>query len=108
MDEIAEMFGAKPNLLKYWCTDPRLAYSLLFDGMAPYQFRLNVRLNFNKIYREITFVDINIYGQFHIPMKTLTFCEIFLIFQTLECAPFAVISPSDRPMLHLSPRKENF
>ncbi|VDK82540.1 unnamed protein product [Litomosoides sigmodontis] len=41
MDEIAEMFGVKPNLLKYWCTDPRLAYSLLFDGMAPYQFRLN-------------------------------------------------------------------
>ncbi|KAL3990195.1 Flavin-binding monooxygenase-like family protein [Acanthocheilonema viteae] len=41
MDELAEMFGAKPNLLKYLFTDPRLAFTLFFDGMAPYQFRLN-------------------------------------------------------------------
>uniref|UniRef100_A0A1I8EXP1 Flavin-containing monooxygenase n=1 Tax=Wuchereria bancrofti TaxID=6293 RepID=A0A1I8EXP1_WUCBA len=35
------MVGVKPNLLKYWFTDPRLAYILLFEGLAPYQFRLN-------------------------------------------------------------------
>ncbi|CAG9536310.1 unnamed protein product [Cercopithifilaria johnstoni] len=40
MDELAKMFGVKPNLLKYWFTDPRLAYTLFFNGMAPYQFRL--------------------------------------------------------------------
>ncbi|EFO17427.2 hypothetical protein LOAG_11072 [Loa loa] len=41
MDELAKMIGAKPNLLKYWFSDPRLAYTLLFEGLAPYQFRLN-------------------------------------------------------------------
>ncbi|VDO24413.1 unnamed protein product [Brugia timori] len=41
MDELAKMVGVKPNLLKYWFTDPRLAYILLFEGLAPYQFRLN-------------------------------------------------------------------
>ncbi|KAM3728784.1 Flavin-containing monooxygenase [Dirofilaria immitis] len=40
MDKLAKMIGVKPNLLKYWFTDPRLAYTLLFEGMAPYQFRL--------------------------------------------------------------------
>uniref|UniRef100_A0A0R3RRI2 Flavin-containing monooxygenase n=1 Tax=Elaeophora elaphi TaxID=1147741 RepID=A0A0R3RRI2_9BILA len=40
MDQLGKKFGVKPNLLKYWFTDPRLAYTLLFDGLAPYQFRL--------------------------------------------------------------------
>lgn len=57
MDELAKMFGAKPNLLKYWFTDPRLAYILLFGGMAAYQFRLNVRFNFNKMSEKIPLIN---------------------------------------------------
>lgn len=41
MDEIASQFGAKPNLWKYFFTDPVLWASLVFGPCVPYHFRLN-------------------------------------------------------------------
>lgn len=40
MDEIAEQYGAKPNLLKYFFTDPKFWYKLYFGPCLPYQYRL--------------------------------------------------------------------
>ncbi|XP_069823530.1 flavin-containing monooxygenase 5-like [Dendropsophus ebraccatus] len=40
LDEIASQFGAKPNLLKYWITDPKLASEMFFGPCTPYQYRL--------------------------------------------------------------------
>jgi dimethylaniline monooxygenase (N-oxide forming) len=41
MDEIASQFGAKPNLFKYFFTDPILWATLYFGPCLPYQYRLN-------------------------------------------------------------------
>ncbi|XP_054707668.1 flavin-containing monooxygenase 5-like [Uloborus diversus] len=40
MDEIAEQIGAKPNLTKYFFTDPRLFFKLWFGPCLSYQYRL--------------------------------------------------------------------
>ncbi|XP_035829107.1 flavin-containing monooxygenase 5 [Aplysia californica] len=40
MDELAEMVGCKPNLLKYLFTDPRLFWALFNGPGVPYQYRL--------------------------------------------------------------------
>ena len=40
MDEVAKQFGAKPNLLKYFFTDPELWSALFFGPSLPYQYRL--------------------------------------------------------------------
>ncbi|XP_056384023.1 flavin-containing monooxygenase 5-like [Hyla sarda] len=40
MDELASQFGAKPNLLRYWFTDPKLASEIFFGPCTPYQYRL--------------------------------------------------------------------
>jgi len=40
MDEIASQYGAKPNLLKYFFTDPVFWYKLYFGPCLPYQYRL--------------------------------------------------------------------
>ncbi|XP_075689578.1 flavin-containing monooxygenase 5-like isoform X1 [Rhinoderma darwinii] len=40
MDEIASQFGAKPSLLQYWITDPKLASQMFFGPCTPYQYRL--------------------------------------------------------------------
>ncbi|XP_068096027.1 flavin-containing monooxygenase 5-like [Hyperolius riggenbachi] len=40
MDEIAELLGVKPNLLKLLCTDPKLAWHVTFGPCTPYQYRL--------------------------------------------------------------------
>ncbi|KRY09545.1 Dimethylaniline monooxygenase [N-oxide-forming] 5 [Trichinella patagoniensis] len=40
LDEISQMIGTKPNLWKYWRTDPKLAFKLLFGPCVPYQYRL--------------------------------------------------------------------
>jgi len=38
--KISELMGCKPNLLKLWITDPKLAYHVLFDMYTPFQNRL--------------------------------------------------------------------
>ena len=40
LDELANQFGAKPNILKYFLTDPVLFYHLMFGPCVPYQWRL--------------------------------------------------------------------
>lgn len=40
MDEVTKQFGAKPNLLKYFFTDPELWTALFFGPALPYQYRL--------------------------------------------------------------------
>ena len=40
LDEIAQLINAKPNLLKYFFTYPKLWSALLFGPSLPYQYRL--------------------------------------------------------------------
>ena len=40
MDHLAHKVGAKPNLLKYFFTDPKLWWNLYFGACVPYQYRL--------------------------------------------------------------------
>ncbi|XP_006017819.2 dimethylaniline monooxygenase [N-oxide-forming] 3 isoform X1 [Alligator sinensis] len=40
MDELASAIGVKPNILKLFLTDPRLALEVYFGPCSPYQFRL--------------------------------------------------------------------
>ncbi len=40
MDELATEVGVKPNLWKYFISDPELWRSLLFGPSVPYQYRL--------------------------------------------------------------------
>lgn len=40
MDEIAQQYGAKPNLWKYFFSDPKFWYKLYFGPCLPYQYRL--------------------------------------------------------------------
>lgn len=40
MDEIARLIGAKPNLLRYFFTDPKLWWHLFFGPCVPYQYRI--------------------------------------------------------------------
>lgn len=40
MDEIAELVGVQPNILKLLLTDPRLGLSVLLGPGTPYQYRL--------------------------------------------------------------------
>uniref|UniRef100_A0A915CM74 Flavin-containing monooxygenase n=1 Tax=Ditylenchus dipsaci TaxID=166011 RepID=A0A915CM74_9BILA len=40
MDTLAKIIGARPNICKYWLTDPKLAVRLVFHGLVPYQYRL--------------------------------------------------------------------
>lgn len=40
MDEISEMVGVRPRLLRTLLTDPPLGLKLLFGPCTPYQFRL--------------------------------------------------------------------
>lgn len=40
MDEIASMFGTKPNMWKLLFTDPKLYWALFFGPSLPYQYRL--------------------------------------------------------------------
>ena len=40
MDELAQIIGVKPNLTKYFFTDPKLWWNLLFGPCVPYQYRL--------------------------------------------------------------------
>ena len=40
MDSLAQNIGAKPNLIKYFFTDPKLWWKLYFGPCVPYQFRL--------------------------------------------------------------------
>lgn len=40
MDELAELVGCKPQVWKYFFTDPKLWWSLMFGPCYPYQYRL--------------------------------------------------------------------
>ncbi|GFT87471.1 dimethylaniline monooxygenase 5 [Nephila pilipes] len=40
MEELAEEMGCKPNLWKYFLTDPKLYSALVFGPSLPYQYRL--------------------------------------------------------------------
>ncbi|XP_076824582.1 flavin-containing monooxygenase 5-like isoform X1 [Clavelina lepadiformis] len=40
MDTIAEKIGAKPNVIKLFLTDPKLASMVAFAGCTPFQYRL--------------------------------------------------------------------
>ncbi|XP_063796100.1 flavin-containing monooxygenase 5-like [Pseudophryne corroboree] len=40
MDEIAEEIGCKPNILKFFLTDPKLAWQMFFGPCSPFQYRL--------------------------------------------------------------------
>lgn len=40
MDEIAELIGVRPNLLRLLLTDPRLGVNVMFGPCTPYQYRL--------------------------------------------------------------------
>ena len=40
MDELAVELGVKPNLFKYFVTDPELWSALFFGPSVPYQYRL--------------------------------------------------------------------
>lgn len=40
LDELAEQFGARPNMVKLAFTDPTLWYHLMFGPSYPYQYRL--------------------------------------------------------------------
>ncbi|XP_051802581.1 flavin-containing monooxygenase 5 isoform X12 [Acanthochromis polyacanthus] len=40
MDEIAEIVGVQPNILKLLLTDPRIGLSVAFGPVTPYQYRL--------------------------------------------------------------------
>ena len=41
MDEIADQFGAKPNLQKIFLTDPALWFKMFFGPTTPYHYRIN-------------------------------------------------------------------
>jgi len=41
MDEIASLFGAKPDLFKIFCTDLPFFFRLYFGPCLPYQYRVN-------------------------------------------------------------------
>lgn len=50
---LAKMIKVEPNIAKYLLTDPKLAFRLIFYGLVPYQYRLDVRnqpfvLDFNQ------------------------------------------------------------
>lgn len=40
MDEIAQLAGVRPNILKLLLTDPRLGMNVAFGPCTPYQYRL--------------------------------------------------------------------
>jgi len=40
MDSLARIIGVRPQIPKYWLSDPRLATRLIFHGLVPYQYRL--------------------------------------------------------------------
>ncbi|KAM4641596.1 flavin-containing monooxygenase 5-like [Discoglossus pictus] len=40
LDELACQIGAKPSVLRYLITDPKLAHELFFGPCSPYQYRL--------------------------------------------------------------------
>ncbi|CAG2177878.1 unnamed protein product [Oppiella nova] len=40
MDELAGLMGVKPNLCKYFVTDPKLWFHMYFGPYVPYQYRL--------------------------------------------------------------------
>jgi len=40
MDELAELIGCRPRMLKFWLSDAQLAHRLVFHGLVPYQYRL--------------------------------------------------------------------
>jgi hypothetical protein len=42
MEELAKMIKVRPNVAKYFVTDPKLAIHLIFYGLVPYQYRLEV------------------------------------------------------------------
>jgi hypothetical protein len=42
MEELAKMAKVQPNIPKYILTDPKLAFRLIFYGLVPYQYRLDV------------------------------------------------------------------
>ncbi|GMT04950.1 hypothetical protein PENTCL1PPCAC_27124, partial [Pristionchus entomophagus] len=41
MDEVAKFAGCEPRVATRWLSDPRLAYALVFNGLVPYQYRLD-------------------------------------------------------------------
>ncbi|CAG2171035.1 unnamed protein product [Oppiella nova] len=40
MDELAGLMDVKPNLCKYFVTDPKLWFHMYFGPYVPYQYRL--------------------------------------------------------------------
>ncbi|PAV85248.1 hypothetical protein WR25_01004 isoform B [Diploscapter pachys] len=49
MDELAELYGCKPKIFRRCFTDPMLAYHLIFYGLVPYQYRLDVSFHRTRI-----------------------------------------------------------
>lgn len=42
MDSLAKLLNVKPNIAKFLLTDVKLAHRLIFQGLVPYQYRLEV------------------------------------------------------------------
>lgn len=54
MEDLAKTIKVRPNVPKYWITDPRLAIRLTFYGLVPYQYRLEVGLKvFQSLMKEV-------------------------------------------------------
>lgn len=68
MDEIAQMINAKPNLLKYFFTDPKLWHALWFGPCLPYQYRLNGPHPWPKAKETI----LTVFDRIEAPFKTKT------------------------------------
>lgn len=68
MDEIAQMINAKPNLLKYFFTDPKLWFALWFGPSVPYQYRLKGPHRWPKARETI----LTVFDRIEAPLKTKT------------------------------------
>ena len=74
LDEIAQLINAKPNLLKYFFTYPKLWSALLFGPSLPYQYRLEGPHSWPKAREPILMVFDRI--EAHFKTKNLKSCSI--------------------------------
>ncbi|XP_033626297.1 dimethylaniline monooxygenase [N-oxide-forming] 5-like [Asterias rubens] len=68
MDTLASEFGARPNLLKLFFTDPMLALRCFFGPCLPYQYRLMGPGKWNGAKEAIQ----TVYERIHAPLQTRT------------------------------------
>ncbi|GBM69912.1 Dimethylaniline monooxygenase [N-oxide-forming] 5 [Araneus ventricosus] len=73
LDELAEMFGAKPNFLRLAVTDPKLFWTCFNGPCLPYQFRLQGPHSWPEARKAILTSEERVYAPFNSTGKKL--CE---------------------------------